>query len=82
MDTWGGMIRATGGALVAEKAFWYAIDFEWEEGDWKVVENNDEDMALMMHDARNHLQPIEGLSPDTARCTLGVLQCPKVSNKE
>ncbi len=47
------MIRATGGALVPAKTFWYAIDFEWGEGDWKVVENNDEDAVLMMHDATN-----------------------------
>ncbi len=82
MDTWGGMIWATGGALVPEKTFWYAIEFEWEEGEWKLVENNDEDAALMMRDAKNQLQPIDCLSLDTSRRTLGVRQCPTGSNTE
>ncbi len=30
LDSWGGMIRATGGALVAEKTFCYTIDFNWD----------------------------------------------------
>jgi hypothetical protein len=27
LDRWGGVLRATGGALVPKKSYWYAIDF-------------------------------------------------------
>jgi hypothetical protein len=29
LDRWGGLLRATGGAIVPSKSYWYAIDFKW-----------------------------------------------------
>jgi hypothetical protein len=29
VETWEGGLRATGGAMVLEKTFWYLVDFEW-----------------------------------------------------
>jgi hypothetical protein len=35
VDHWEGGLRATGGALVADKSYWYLIDFEWKGNKWK-----------------------------------------------
>jgi hypothetical protein len=42
LDRWGGVLRATGGALVPKKSYWYAIDFRWTGKKW--VPRNIEDM--------------------------------------
>jgi len=31
VNHWAGLSRASGGALVPEKCFWYEIDFEWQK---------------------------------------------------
>jgi hypothetical protein len=35
LDTWEASSKATCGAIVPEKTFWYLIDFKWEAGEWK-----------------------------------------------
>jgi hypothetical protein len=35
VDTWEGGLKATCGALVPEKTFWYFIEFEWVNGEWR-----------------------------------------------
>lgn len=35
MDRWEGGLRASGGALVPNKSFWYLIDFQWSEDKWQ-----------------------------------------------
>jgi hypothetical protein len=35
VDHWEGGLRATGGAIVAERSYWYLIDFEWRGNKWK-----------------------------------------------
>ena len=36
LDRWGGLLRATGGALVPKKSYcWYAINFKWTGSAWK-----------------------------------------------
>jgi hypothetical protein len=35
VDTWEGGLKATGGAIVPEKTFWYLIDFTWNGGEWR-----------------------------------------------
>ena len=34
LDRWGGVLRATGGALVPSKSHWCAIDFAWDGSTW------------------------------------------------
>ncbi len=34
LTTWEESLRATGGALCQEKAYWYLIDWEWKNGNW------------------------------------------------
>ncbi len=35
VDTWEGGLKATCGAVVPEKTFWYLIDFQWATGRWR-----------------------------------------------
>ena len=35
IDHWEGGIKATGGALVPAKSYWYLIDFIWDGKDWQ-----------------------------------------------
>lgn len=35
MNRWEGGLRATGGALVPSKSFWYLIDFHWLGSEWR-----------------------------------------------
>ena len=32
---WSDLLLCTGGALKPEKCFWYLVDYECEEGEWK-----------------------------------------------
>jgi hypothetical protein len=41
IDRWGGLLRATGGALVPTKSFWYAIDFKWTGTQWRYRDATD-----------------------------------------
>jgi hypothetical protein len=34
VDHWERGLGATGGAIVAEKSYWYLIDFEWKGNRW------------------------------------------------
>ena len=34
IDHWEGGLRATGGAIVPKKSYWYLIDWIWERGKW------------------------------------------------
>ena len=34
LDLWKGLLKATGGALIPEKSYWYLIDFTWHNGEW------------------------------------------------
>jgi hypothetical protein len=35
VDTWEGGLKATGGAIVPDKAFVFVINFKWVGGKWK-----------------------------------------------
>jgi hypothetical protein len=37
VDTWEGGLKATCGAIVPEKTFWYLTDFQWAAGMWKTL---------------------------------------------
>ena len=34
-DTWKGVLRATGGAIVPEQSYWYLINFMWTGRKWE-----------------------------------------------
>ena len=41
VDHWEGGVRATGGALVPTKSWWYLIDFVWEDNKWRYSSKED-----------------------------------------
>ena len=72
MNLWEGGVRATGGALVPEKSFWYLVDFKWCQGNWSYATAEDCPASLTLRDATGHLCILERLSPSEVRRTLGV----------
>jgi len=47
---WEGLLRATGGALVPNKCFWYLLDFENKNGHWKYLTTRQLPGSLYVHD--------------------------------
>ena len=75
---WGQLLIASGGAFKPPKCFYHLVSYGWKaSGAWKYEANerNEElDIAVPMPDGSS--VPIEHLSVDTARETLGVFTCP------
>jgi hypothetical protein len=72
IDTWEGAIRATGGAIVPSKSFWYLIGFKWHEGQWSYKDNDEMPAILSVKDCNGNIIQLEHLPPNVAQCTLGV----------
>jgi hypothetical protein len=72
VDRWEGSIRATGGALVPSKSYWYLIDFVWKNGQWKYrsIKSMPGDISIRGVDGIR--VTLERLEPSEARETLGV----------
>jgi len=81
INTWAGLLRATGGALVPDKCFWYYIHNTWKNGAWQYVRNPTERAMLVPND-NNALHPIPELPPSEARRTLGVRLAPDGNNRD
>jgi len=62
INMWAGLLRATGGALVPEKCFWYYIHNTWENGTWQYVANPTTQAMLVPND-NNAPIPIPELPP-------------------
>jgi hypothetical protein len=41
VDTWEGLLRATGGALRDDKSYWYLLDYRFHQGRWKYKNKQD-----------------------------------------
>ena len=52
LDRWAGGLRATGGALVPQKSYWYLIDFHWTGTEWryKTITETPGDLTLLNKD--------------------------------
>jgi hypothetical protein len=78
VDTWEGLLRATGGALRDEKLYCYLIEFKFQQGRWKYRSKQELSGGLDMNvvDSRSELRPLRvpltRLEPSEARETLGV----------
>jgi len=70
VNHWVGLLRAPEGALVPEKCFWYAIDFEWKNNQYVKIKQH-QDTLTAQHKHRQHV-PIPRLEMSKARRTLGV----------
>jgi hypothetical protein len=76
VENWEGGLKATCGAIVPEKTFWYLIDFDWSGGRWTYKSNADAPGTVLLND-------IEGVPKELRRCevynaqeTLGILLAP------
>jgi len=58
LTLWEQGLRATGGALVPEKSFWYLIDFQWQGSKWRYAAYATELGELLMKDNTQWEKPI------------------------
>ena len=72
INTWEGCIRATGGAIVPEKSFWYLVGFKWTEGCWSYKDELEAPAVLSVRDSDGNVMELERLPPHIAHRTLGV----------
>jgi hypothetical protein len=73
VDTWEGGLRASGGALVPSKSYWYLIHFQFTNNRWKYASIEDTPGNLTIRDVSGSLRvPLERLEVSEARETLGV----------
>ena len=73
VDTWEGGLRASGGALVPAKSYWYLIHFTFHNNQWKYTSIKDTPGSLTIRDVSGTTRvPLERLEVHDARETLGV----------
>ncbi len=77
-----GLLKATGGTLVPEKCFWYAIKFQWSNNKWTYMNQEQAPAKLMVQDKTGQLVTIPCLKPSKAQRTLGVQLALDGNNKE
>jgi len=73
---WEGLLRATGGALVLEKCFWYLIDFAHLNNKWTYKTSNQSPGSLSILDTDHRQVTIQRLKTSEAQCTLGICLAP------
>ena len=59
LNTWEGVIRATGGAIVPAKSFWYLVGFKWHEGQWAYKDEDDAPAVLSVKDSDGNVVQLE-----------------------
>jgi hypothetical protein len=78
LDTWEGLLRATGGALRDDKSYWYLLDYNFRGGVWKYrsIEEMPGDIEVNVVNCQGAPLPdrevLDRLEPSEARETLGV----------
>jgi len=78
---WKQGLRATGGALVPSKSFWYNIDFRWKGSHWRYATDEPGSMTLLMCNHTQNASPMQWLPASDAQRTLGVYLTPDGNNK-
>ena len=82
LDLWEGLLKATGGALVPEKSYWYLIDFKWHNRAWRYSTTEEPPFDLTMKDKDELWHILSRLPVDEARRSLGCWSAPDGNNKE
>jgi hypothetical protein len=73
VDTWEGGIRASGGALVPSKSYWFLIHFIFEKNQWRYASIDETPGNITIRDTSGAERvELERLEVDEARETLGV----------
>ena len=73
VDRWEGGLRATGGALVPSKSYWYLIDFKWRNGKWLYRSRQEMPGDIHIRDSDDSQVLLTRLEPSKARETLGIM---------
>ena len=69
-----GGVRATGGALVPAKSWWYLIDFVWENNAWRYCSKEEIPGNITIRDVDGYSRvTLERLEPHEGKETLGVI---------
>jgi hypothetical protein len=76
MDTWEGTLKATCGAIVPEKTFWYLVDFIWEAGQWRYCSIKECPADLYVKDIHGTRKRIKRYEVWEAMETLGICLSP------
>jgi hypothetical protein len=74
VDQWGGGLRATGGALRADKSYWYLVDFEYRNGNWKFRTKNEMEGEVWIDDISGERRRLKRKEFNEAEKSLGILQ--------
>jgi hypothetical protein len=81
IDTWEGVLKATGGALGPDKSYWYLVSFKWCNGKWFYTPVTDTPATLFMNDINGISEAGRRISPDQAEETFGVWIAPNGNTK-
>jgi hypothetical protein len=80
IDTWEGIIHATGGQLEPSKTYWYLINFNWTKGKWQYSTIDETPSHITMQNQQSPIQ-LKRLEVSEARRTLGVRLAPDGNNQ-
>ena len=81
IDRWEGGLKLTGGAIVPEKSWIYAIDFTFDEtGKWHYKQSDDIDHRFTVQDHNNRLCNLTKIESNEGKETLGVILAPDGNN--
>jgi hypothetical protein len=78
VDTWEGLLRATGGVIREDKSYWYLINYEYHQGRWKYLSKLEApgELDVKVVDCRGQPRAqrvlLTRFKPSEARETLGV----------
>jgi hypothetical protein len=72
LNTWEGGLRATGGAIVPEKSYWYLINFKWKNGNWHYCPIEETEATLSVKDIHGEIKVLKRIDYHQAMTTLGV----------
>jgi len=76
VSNWEGLLWATGGVLVPDNCFWYLLDFEYKNSQWKYMSQQNLPRSLYVHNAVGACTIIPCLEPSEACHMLGVCIAP------
>ena len=83
IDHWEGGLRATGGAIVPKKSYWYLIDWIWQGGHCRYATQEDIPGELTIRDTCGTKRVVlKRYDPDIAKETLGVFLAMDGNNKD
>ena len=76
LDTWSGLLAATGGALAPEKSYWYLVEIIRKNGKWRFATAADRPGNLYIKQGQYCIKRQE---PHQSNEALGIQVCPNGS---